>query len=298
MTLDPAFPILESARDSAFSKFIDETAQAMADLGVVDNKGKMTRLQQLCSLLHKLSVSVPSPREPETFTLFPNLPIEIRLKIWGITASVARDVILAPNFLVTNRLNYQSLAPAIMHTCKESRQEGKLYYELCTEIYYRRRFDCGMPVNTTWINFSVDRFIIRGYCSLLPYARLNYEQNMVEKIQHLLVIGFHTKYIENSMTQVLWLLQLPELRELTAISCREDAYSLRVQPGAPSRYKELICEKATSESRLLTRDLLLLELKTNAMREGVEYLKRHGLTTKQLQVEINYDDGCHDKHFL
>jgi hypothetical protein len=298
MTFGPASPILEHARGSAFTDVIDETSQAKSELKDIINKKKMTRLQQLCSLLPKLSVSVLPPRQLEAFTLFPKLPIEIRLKIWGVTASVARDVTLAPKNLITNRLNCQSLHPAIMHTCKESRQEGKRHYELCPETCFRRRFGFRLPVSGTWINFSVDRFVIPGYCSLYPYSRMNYEQNIFEKIQHLMFIRFPTKHIERVMKQILWLLQLPGLRQFTAISRREDAESLLVQRGAPSFYKDFNCLRATSESRLLTRDLFLLELKTLAMKEGVEYLKLHGLATKQLQVEVNYDDGYDDKCFL
>lgn len=287
MTFGPASPMPESARESAFTNVINEKSQVMAKLKDINNEGKMTRLQQLCSLLPKLSVSVLSPWQLEAFTLFPKLPIEIRLKIWGLTASVARDVTLAPTSLITNRLNYQSLAPAIMHTCKESRQEGKRYYDLCTEICFRRRFGFGLQVNNTWINFGVDRFAItnEGYCNIYPNARLNYEQNTLKKIQHLLLIGFSTWRIEHGMNRIHWLLQLPKLREFTAVSRREDAESLMFV-----YYKD-----SNLDSRLLTRDLFLHNLKAEAMREGVEYLKRHGLETKQLRVEVNYDDSYDNK---
>ncbi|PMD19941.1 hypothetical protein NA56DRAFT_660207 [Hyaloscypha hepaticicola] len=227
----------------------------MAKLKDINNEGKMTRLQQLCSLLPKLSVSVLSPWQLEAFTLFPKLPIEIRLKIWGLTAS-----------------------------------EGKRYYELCTEICFRRRFGFGLQVNNTWINFGVDRFVItnEGYYNIHPNARLNYEQNTLKKIQHLLLIGFSTWRIEHGMNRIHWLLQLPKLREFTAVSRREDAESLMFV-----YYKD-----SNLDSRLLKRDLFLHNLKTEAMREGVEYLKRHGLETKQLRVEVNYDDSYDNKCLL
>jgi len=177
-----------------------------------------------------------------------------------------------------------------MHTCKESRQEGKQYYEICIQICSRRRFGLGPPVNNTWINFAVDRFVItnEGYCSIYPNARLNYEQNTLEKIQHLLLIGFSTWRIEHGMTRIHWLLQLPKLREFTAISRREDAESLML----------VFYQNSTSDSRLLTRDLFLHDLKAETMKEGVEYLKRHGLGTKQLRVEVNYDDSYDNKCLL
>jgi hypothetical protein len=122
---------------------------------------------------------------------------------------------------------------------------------------------------------------------------LNYGQNTLEKIKHLLLIGFPTWDIESGMTRICWLLQLPKLREFTAISHREDAESLMAYLGTRFSYTD-----SSSDTRLLARDLLLHGLKARAMGEGVEYLKLHGLATKQLQVEVNYDHSYENKYLL
>jgi len=45
MMFGPTIPITESARRSAFTNFIDEISQAMAELKDINNEGKMTRTQ-------------------------------------------------------------------------------------------------------------------------------------------------------------------------------------------------------------------------------------------------------------
>jgi hypothetical protein len=63
------------------------------------------------------------------FTLFPELPTELRLKIWGHTARTQR--LLKLQYCIVDRkfFTFQNL-PAILQTTRESRAVGLCYYHL------------------------------------------------------------------------------------------------------------------------------------------------------------------------
>ncbi|KAH8778117.1 hypothetical protein BGZ57DRAFT_884302 [Hyaloscypha finlandica] len=63
------------------------------------------------------------------FTKFPELPTEIRLKIWGYAATTQR--LLELQYCIADRkfFSFQKL-PAILHTSQESRDVGLCYYHL------------------------------------------------------------------------------------------------------------------------------------------------------------------------
>ena len=78
-----------------------------------------------------------SPEEP-TLTLFPRLPIEFRIKIWGDACSVTRNVDIWIKTIPISGFCcpadnpyywYSSCAvPAVLHVNKESRAEGLKHY--------------------------------------------------------------------------------------------------------------------------------------------------------------------------
>lgn len=132
----------------------------------------MSRLQALLRTLPRLQIAAPQPPLNE-FSKFPLLPIELRLKVWGIAACEPRVVKFFPSTidLYKPTTGYtvagQSKAPAILHTSQEARDEGLKYYEACVQ----KSFYKGPPgVNhvdwfrmepmqqTIFVNFAVDVF--------------------------------------------------------------------------------------------------------------------------------------------
>jgi hypothetical protein len=75
----------------------------------------------------------------KTFTCFPKVPVELRLKIWGYASSVNRNVDIWVRSLDTKLIKpyerplyfYTSLPPpAVLHVNSESRSESLKYYDL------------------------------------------------------------------------------------------------------------------------------------------------------------------------
>ncbi|TVY88940.1 hypothetical protein LAWI1_G004631 [Lachnellula willkommii] len=84
------------------------------------------------------SVNLPpedAPSKLTEFHLFPNLPTELRLKIWGIILSTPRVLHMRRNERVEHsRRIAESFAsdeppPAALHACHESRHEGLSIYK-------------------------------------------------------------------------------------------------------------------------------------------------------------------------
>ncbi|KAJ5034857.1 uncharacterized protein L3040_008125 [Drepanopeziza brunnea f. sp. 'multigermtubi'] len=139
-----------------------------------------TRLQWLLSRLPRLQI----PHDPITthpvlrnFHLFNMLPIEIRIKIWGLISMEPRHEIkhpLLPFCLFTDlvsdlpypvsawnsNVEGQSRHPVLLQVCRESRAEGRRYYTSCSDK--SRRWAAGSASgavrNTYHINFATDVF--------------------------------------------------------------------------------------------------------------------------------------------
>jgi hypothetical protein len=73
------------------------------------------------------AISTPAPLSE--FTIFPGLPTELRLKIWGFAARTQR--LLKLQYCIVDRkfFTFQNL-PAILQTSRESRSVGLCYYHL------------------------------------------------------------------------------------------------------------------------------------------------------------------------
>ncbi|KAK0105044.1 hypothetical protein ONS95_004588 [Cadophora gregata] len=132
----------------------------------------MSRMRDRLSILPPLETTTVGAL---SFPQFPNLPRELRNRIWRYAAFEKRIVRviyrshakLDPS-LSTLTIEKQSRHPAIVHTSKEAREEGKRYYE---RVYERRRpwkSTFGMsgiglmtkryPPNAVYVNFEVDEF--------------------------------------------------------------------------------------------------------------------------------------------
>lgn len=77
----------------------------------------------------ELEPSLIAPAPLSKFTKFPELPTELRLKIWGYAAMTQR--LLELQYCIVDRkfFSFQRL-PAILHTSQESRSVGLCYYHL------------------------------------------------------------------------------------------------------------------------------------------------------------------------
>ncbi|KAE9381206.1 hypothetical protein N431DRAFT_424799 [Stipitochalara longipes BDJ] len=86
--------------------------------------------------------------QPRSFTLFPDLPVEIRLKIWSFIAPSPRTVSIKYKGLSFNSIGKGFLAaagwrspdpvPIILHICQESRTEALKSYQLAFGLYLQR----------------------------------------------------------------------------------------------------------------------------------------------------------------
>jgi hypothetical protein len=105
--------------------------------------------------------------------LFPNLPLELRLKIWSYAGDHPRTLQLTATWdnELGGGIEGNNQVPGILQACSESRQEGLKHYEACTkrcswseEIHdtnghVESRKPC--PASKVYINFDFDRFYLK-----------------------------------------------------------------------------------------------------------------------------------------
>ena len=103
---------------------------------------------------------------PTSFTLFSELPGEIRLKIWSFAISVPRTITItsdrppykrgAAEPVQTFQANVPN--PAILYVCAESRHEALAVYKPCFKTY-RTRDDHFLPTGRhLYVSFEQDTF--------------------------------------------------------------------------------------------------------------------------------------------
>lgn len=90
-----------------------------------------------------------------TFHLFLKLPREIQLNVWRLACNVERVVVINhhDSILLCSHVPLSG-APAILHACRDSRNEGLKVYEGIYGINYRGK---------VWINFSTDIIYAHEY---------------------------------------------------------------------------------------------------------------------------------------
>jgi hypothetical protein len=151
--------------------------------------------------------SINPPPPLTTFSLFSELPTEIRLKIWDFACCQPRNIALnnefyrdegADSIFYTER--YFSIltplrAPAILSVSQESRAEALNYYQM----QFRTRtpfpsYECmtsGHASSGLWINYRCDRLVPRGFYnivgmeSFLGHARRNLRSMAIDIIGQL-----------------------------------------------------------------------------------------------------------------
>jgi 2EXR family len=78
------------------------------------------------SVQSKLKATVSHPPimdKSSKFTLFPNLPMELRLKIWGFAAPDPYVIVQRESSTSKYNFTFNRPVPAVLHACKESRLE-------------------------------------------------------------------------------------------------------------------------------------------------------------------------------
>jgi len=165
-----------------------------------------TRAQELCAQLPKLTI----PTLLTEFTLFPDLPRELRNKIWFFVAHEPRYLKLfqfteiKENSDPEDRL--QPKNPIILRVSREGREEGLRYYTPChnmgglDEIRRAKIYTLPQSIQTAlkshpmYINFEVDKFchkvnsgkdIISFVAIDGPTLYLNFNDSVIRKLKHL-----------------------------------------------------------------------------------------------------------------
>jgi hypothetical protein len=132
-----------------------------------------TRMRDLLSKLPNLTVA-GFPKDLETFTLFPNLPLELRRNIWGYAGDHPRTLQLISTRYMKKpggSIEGHNKIPGILQACSESRKEGLKHYTACTKRciclewihdtngHVESRIPC--TASKIYINFDVDRFYLQ-----------------------------------------------------------------------------------------------------------------------------------------
>jgi hypothetical protein len=165
----------------------------------------MSRLNNLLTGIPNLEI--PPPTQEEKFHLFPDLPLELRNKIWQLAANEPRIIILddrqrppSNRYSWSSTVPQQQRHPGILHTSKEARAEGMRHYELCWEktkgsSNAQHRRGIHWWANAVFVNFHVDVFHLKspkwlenpsGLAGLLD--NYNFESDVIHRIQHFALI--------------------------------------------------------------------------------------------------------------
>jgi len=189
----------------------------------------MSRLPALLASLTRLQIPENRPDHPPPlteFTLFGELPVELRVKIWGIAACEPSKIILKSRTRTSTALQLHSSVdgqtrhPSLLQVNFESRQEGLQFYEKCIEIEQGSTNDSS-PIRVSrsckvlYINFSKDVFLFncvwflqpapRDYnfcsCILNRIERLEVIDSRLETIQHPL---FNYRFTRDKINLVTW----------------------------------------------------------------------------------------------
>ncbi|PMD32950.1 hypothetical protein L207DRAFT_535663 [Hyaloscypha variabilis F] len=211
----------------------------------------MSRLQKLHDQFSKLMIPLP---ELETFTKFPELPPELRARVWRFVSWYSSEILLEernsglkPQFLLPN-------GPSILFTSRESRTEAKRYYTLCRmlqipAIPHDAVFSwpapqplppvTKMPLNASrnavWVNFDVDSFVFRHF--LMPHfgrtvsqmsldGAFDFDVSAMTRIQHLVIETNGTGLLMPYLTALTPLLRHGSLQSLVVrtmfmVNCQE-----------------------------------------------------------------------------
>jgi hypothetical protein len=96
----------------------------------------------------------------DTFVLFPQLPVELRLKIWRLSLPGPRVVLLKQDsFPPTKSFSSPAEIPVALAVCRESRQEALIFYEFAFGVH-------SLPGEICF-DFSIDSILLD--CEIVDY---------------------------------------------------------------------------------------------------------------------------------
>jgi len=129
-----------------------------------------TRVQELCVQLPKLTIPEPFTQ----FTVFPDLPRELRNKIWFFAAHEPRTLELFQVTEMTEKSGpgerLQTKNPAILRVSREGREEGLRYYTTLHKMgdlddirrakiqTFSQSIQAILMSHPIYVNFEVDMF--------------------------------------------------------------------------------------------------------------------------------------------
>lgn len=134
------------------------------------------------------------------FHHFQELPAELRIKIWALSAN-SQPKTIEVQWLSTEfrYIDIEREIPSLLLTCRESRFEALHYYTKCAEhkedkSQYLRGFSTSISRRRIYINFLVDIFTFQNSkligrashrVAFPPPGRLNFENSTITRIQNL-----------------------------------------------------------------------------------------------------------------
>ncbi|KAF8858263.1 hypothetical protein BDZ45DRAFT_399636 [Acephala macrosclerotiorum] len=141
-----------------------------------------------CQFCVSAKEHTPEP-SPDSFTLFPLLPFELRLKIWHFIANTPRTVELTctptASHLPEGRWFSHSKSPVIFRICSESRTIAQSQYSVLDFPSEQLGLPCSTPLR---INFAADTLWLCGDLqSEWAWDLLEKNEQLKEKLRFLAV---------------------------------------------------------------------------------------------------------------
>ncbi len=159
-------------------------------------------------------------QNPPSFTMFPQLPMELRLAIWRFTLPRPRRV----------RPDERPSIPIALSITRESRELALMHYEQCAfPKQWVKDWGIEIALRPRYIDFSADLI----YGKDISYFPSHNIQNMIQEYAD-------STFLETQVTGLLqeWLAALPRLREVVVM-----VHYRKEQAYGPLKPTELQIEK-------------------------------------------------------
>lgn len=142
----------------------------------------------------------PSPKPTDSFTLFPLLPAELRLKVWELAAREPQTVELSctptSSYLPKGRWFSHNKPPIVLSVCSESREVALREYSVlkfCPD-------QIGNPWPRLYINFEVDTlWLCSDLCQLWARDLLEKNEQLKTSLRSLVVNENLWKQLNHTM---------------------------------------------------------------------------------------------------
>ncbi|TVY73573.1 hypothetical protein LSUE1_G008682 [Lachnellula suecica] len=183
-----------------------------------------------------LAAPPPAANASATFHRFGDLPVEIRLLIWGYAAPGPATVIERPGQKTKSRYTYRRNPPAVLHACRESRFEfldadespAALARRRKEHPVYKLQFEVErMRCSPTFFDVETDMLyglsyngkhgVMRGDMTQLDYTHGGIaELSIAQELQHLGINGSHV-WLGHPGSAAFFRTRFPKLKSLTLV---------------------------------------------------------------------------------